>query len=187
MIPCILESPYAAPKALRDACAEASRALDLARVQPPELRSMESVHSARRALSLAQTAVQAAEAKHLRYLKALALHAFGLGYAPFASHALYTQWLDDHDPAQRKLGIDAGFVIADALDGIHMVGISELAVLVGVDLGISSGMECGIKLHKQAGREIIEVRLGPDWGRKLPQCTGIVRARELGGRRAGEL
>lgn len=164
---CILESPYAAPKALRDALAEARA-------------DHSGSGTAMRANKLAELAVQAAEAKHLRYLKALARHAFELGFAPFASHALYTQWLDDHDPAERKLGMEAGFAIADALDYNalrrgHSEAGGTLVVLVGMDLGLSSGMECGVKLHRQRGRDVREVYLGMDWGRKTPRLGASAR------------
>lgn len=69
------------------------------------------------------------------------------GEAPFASHLLYTQMLDDLVPAERQMGIDAGLEI-----GKHAV-----ATVVYVDLGISSGMEYGIANAEGADR-LIEYR-----------------------------
>lgn len=160
LTPCILESPFAAPRELRDKAASTREAMFAALEDPDNGTYYRDWREA-------QLAVQAAEAKHRRYLKALARHAFDLGYAPFASHALYTQWLDDNDPAERKLGIDAGFAIAAGLDR----DARTLVVLVGVDLGISPGMQLGIEHHKRKGRDIREVTLGPSWGRK-PQLQG---------------
>lgn len=56
------------------------------------------------------------------------------GEAPFASHLLYTQMLDDSVEAERAMGIEAGLAI-----GIHAV-----ATVVYTDLGISGGMQYGI-------------------------------------------
>lgn len=58
------------------------------------------------------------------------------GESPYASHGLLTQEgvLDDDDPAERKLGIQAGFVWREVAD----------KTVVYVDYGISTGMEHGI-------------------------------------------
>lgn len=54
--------------------------------------------------------------------------------APYASHALYTTFLDDNILEEREFGIKAGFLWRDA---------AEKSV-VYTDLGISKGMEWGI-------------------------------------------
>ncbi len=56
------------------------------------------------------------------------------GEAPFASHLLYTQMLDDTVPDERTLGIYAGLAIGEA----------ARATVVYNDLGISRGMQLGI-------------------------------------------
>jgi hypothetical protein len=58
------------------------------------------------------------------------------GEAPIASHLLYTQAgiLDDLNPQERKLGIDAGLAWKEVAD-LHVVY---------TDLGISEGMKYGI-------------------------------------------
>lgn len=58
------------------------------------------------------------------------------GEAPYASHLLYTQpnCLDDKDPVERKLGIDAGFAWR---------GCADLTVFYE-DLGWSGGMRQGL-------------------------------------------
>ena len=68
------------------------------------------------------------------------------GEAPYASHLLYTQpgVLDDGKPEERKLGIEAGLAWGDCAD----------ATVVYTDLGISSGMEWGIRRAKEAGRPV---------------------------------
>jgi hypothetical protein len=54
--------------------------------------------------------------------------------AGYASHLLYTDFLDDKVPAERKLGIEGGFNWRD---------VAEKSV-VYTDLGISSGMQWGM-------------------------------------------
>jgi len=63
------------------------------------------------------------------------------GEAPFASHLLYTQVLDDKIPEERALGIQAGFEWG------------EMAELVAVytDLGVSRGMTAGIERAQKIG------------------------------------
>lgn len=56
------------------------------------------------------------------------------GEAPFASHLLYTQMLDDAVPAERHMGIIAGLAIGENAE----------ATVVYEDLGISRGMQLGI-------------------------------------------
>lgn len=59
---------------------------------------------------------------------------FNRGEAPFASHLLYTQVLDDTDRVQRALGLNALMA---------WIGKAEASV-VYTDLGISTGMTYGI-------------------------------------------
>ena len=58
------------------------------------------------------------------------------GEAPFASHLLYTQVLDDTVKKERQLGISAGFKWF----------VKANLVAVYADLGISDGMNQGIDL-----------------------------------------
>lgn len=68
------------------------------------------------------------------------------GEAPYASHLLYTQdgILDDTNPTERALGINAGFVWGDASD----------LVAVYTDRGISWGMILGIVAAQKRGTPI---------------------------------
>lgn len=65
------------------------------------------------------------------------------GEAPIASHILYTQRgiLDDNDPSERQLGIDAGLAWRSVAQ----------ASVVYTDLGISKGMEHGISVASASG------------------------------------
>ncbi len=66
------------------------------------------------------------------------------GEAPFASHLLYTQMLNDEIPAEREMGINAGLEI----------GKYAVATVVYTDLGISNGMKYGISNAESAGRPV---------------------------------
>ena len=63
-----------------------------------------------------------------------------------ASHLLYTQHgiLDDEKPAERLLGIEAGFAWNELAD----------ATVVYTDLGITPGMQKGIAHAESAGRPV---------------------------------
>lgn len=56
------------------------------------------------------------------------------GEAPFASHLLYTEALDDTLPVERAMGIEAGLAI----------GKHAAKTVVYTDRGISRGMQYGI-------------------------------------------
>ena len=92
---------------------------------------------------------------NLRYLKACMLDSLSRGEAPFASHMLYTQVLDDDVADQRALGISAGLAWGRKADFTALY----------VDRGISGGMRLGIKAAVACGRLIVERRLGGEWDR----------------------
>jgi len=81
---------------------------------------------------------------HLHYAKKCMAHSLGLGEAPMVSHLLYTQTLDDADPSQRSLGINAGLAW----------GVVAEATVVYADWGVSAGMAEGIGRAKLDGRPI---------------------------------
>lgn len=98
--------------------------------------------------------------KNIRYLRACMHDAFTRGEYPFASHGLYTQpgVLDDGNPADRELGIQAGFAWRSAAQ----------ASVFYIDLGMSDGMEYGLKAAQKCQVDnpghVIEYRyLGPGW------------------------
>lgn len=86
---------------------------------------------------------------NLAYVRACMRDCLMRGDAPFPSHALYTQpgVLDDRDPLERQMGMEAGF---------EWGPVSE-ATVVYTDLGISDGMRLGIERAKECGR-LIEFR-----------------------------
>ena len=94
-------------------------------------------------------------ARNLRYLRACMRDCIKRGEAPYASHALYTQpgVLDDGDPADRELGMRAGF---------EWKNVAEVSV-VYEDLGISAGMLAGINASKERGFKYEHRTLGSEW------------------------
>jgi len=79
------------------------------------------------------------------------LDCFAHGEAPFASHLIYTQILDDAKEEDRKLGIEAG----------HSWILKAEALVVYDNFGISEGMKSDIIMAQAAGVPI-EFRQLPD-------------------------
>ena len=78
------------------------------------------------------------------YLEAIAADCKRRDEAYFASHAFYTQFLDDDLPEERAWGIAAGLAWGEKAD----------LTVVYTDLGISDGMRKGINHAKSVGRPI---------------------------------
>jgi hypothetical protein len=78
------------------------------------------------------------------YARRCMLDSLKRGEAPYASHLLYTQCLDDLKTAERKQGMEAGFAW----------GRIAQHVAVYTDRGVSRGMLEGIKRHQAAGKTI---------------------------------
>ena len=95
--------------------------------------------------------------RNVRYARACMRDSLMKGEAPFASHLLYTQpgVLDDDDPAERKLGIEAGLSAAWMFH----------KVVVYCDLGISPGMQQGIDQARAHHQQIVFRRLGGEWSK----------------------
>lgn len=81
---------------------------------------------------------------NLAYAYRCMLHSLSLGEAPFASHLLYPQFLDDSDPDQRALGMGAG------LEWLRQAS----ATVVYQDLGVSPGMTIGINRARDLGKPV---------------------------------
>lgn len=72
--------------------------------------------------------------KNIKYAQLCCIDCLRRNEAPYASHLLMTQFLDDANLEDRKLGIESGFVWGECCDKI----------VVYQDLGISEGMLLGI-------------------------------------------
>ena len=90
--------------------------------------------------------------RNTAYARAAMLDSLRRGEAPFLSHLLYTQVLDDTVPADRRVGIDAGLAWG---------GVATLTA-VYQDLGVSTGMLEGMSYATLAGRPIV-YRTLPGW------------------------
>jgi hypothetical protein len=89
-------------------------------------------------------------ARNLVYARRAMHHSLHLGEAPFASHLLYTQCLDDNSAEQRGMGITAGYVW-----GMY----AELVVFY-LDYGSSSGMDAARKRYENLGLRLEDRYIG---------------------------
>jgi hypothetical protein len=90
--------------------------------------------------------------RNIRYARLCALDCIRRGEAPYASHLLMTQFLNDANEEERRLGMEAGF--AWGSHG-HIVAVYQ-------DFGISDGMRKGIKLAIEREQEIEHRNLPSD-------------------------
>jgi hypothetical protein len=82
--------------------------------------------------------------RNVAYARACMLDCLKRGEAPFVSHLLYTQCLDDLKPEERSLGMEAGFCWSEK---------AELSVFY-IDFGMSGGMRVGMERAQKACRPI---------------------------------
>ena len=102
--------------------------------------------------------------RNLRYARACMLDSLNRGEAPFASHLLYTQCLNDADPEERELGMSAGFAWGDVWMGAFGGdGGKPVARVVYQDLGISNGMREGIRRAGAHGAAVEYRTIGGEW------------------------
>lgn len=87
--------------------------------------------------------------RNVKYALACMLDSLLRGESPFASHLLYTQVLDDCNPAHRELGISAGLEI----------GRNAKLCAVYEDYGLTPGMLRGIALAESLGIRVMYRRL----------------------------
>ena len=91
--------------------------------------------------------------KNIRYARYCMLDSLQRGEAPYLSHLLYTQCLNDELPGQRSMGIGAGLAWSK---------VAELRA-VYEDLGLTSGMQKAL----DKGGVLVERRKLPEdlWSR----------------------
>ncbi|WP_304965242.1 DUF4406 domain-containing protein [uncultured Oscillibacter sp.] len=78
--------------------------------------------------------------QNLNFARQACRYAIAQGVTPFAPHLLYTQMLDDNDPAERQLGIDMGNQMLELCQELWLCGDR-----------ISSGMEGERQLAERLG------------------------------------
>jgi len=105
-------------------------------------------------------------ARNIAYARAAMRDALGRGEAPYASHLLYTQpgVLRDEIPAERDWGIKAGFEFRK---------LAKRSAFY-TDLGMSSGMEWGLKHSTESGIEVVYRSIPFVW--PLDQSSGPHRS-----------
>lgn len=91
-------------------------------------------------------------ARNVTYAKLAMLDCLHRGESPLISHLLYTQVLDDDDPKDRAMGIEAGLTWYPS---------AELCV-VYADHGVSKGMLMGIRRAQERGVPVEFRWLDPD-------------------------
>lgn len=85
--------------------------------------------------------------RNMKYLKLCIKDCLNRNEAPFASHLLYTDVLNDNIKQERDLGINAGFVWGKLAD----------KVVVYINYGISKGMQYGVQ-NALKNNKLIEYR-----------------------------
>ena len=90
--------------------------------------------------------------RNILYARRCIRHSLSLNEAPIASHLLYTQpgILDDNDPEQRRMGIDAGHA---------WLGVAQLVAFY-VDYGMSPGMELAALRVKERDMKFVIREIG---------------------------
>jgi hypothetical protein len=104
--------------------------------------------------------------RNIRYARACIADCLRRGEAPFASHLLYTQEgvLDDGQPEERELGIEAGLAWGARAD----------ATVVYEDRGITPGMSRGV-LQACLEKRPVEYRsLGGEWSEAVENRAQMV-------------
>lgn len=84
-------------------------------------------------------------AEHIKYAKKLTREVLLQGHCAITPHLYMTSCLDDSDTKEREIGLKAG---------IELLGKCD-AVIVGLQFGISSGMEAEIKEAQRLGIPIL--------------------------------
>lgn len=102
-------------------------------------------------------------AANIRYAQLCLLDCLQRGEAPFASHLLYTQVLDDRQSGEHEAGIRAGLEWAELAD---VCALYE-------DFGISPGMERGMKRADRIGVPVECRKLPPHLMARLKEPPNL--------------
>lgn len=88
--------------------------------------------------------------KNKEYLQECIRHSLSLGEAPFASHRMYTDALDDNNSSERLQGIDAGFT---------WMKCGAKLIVFYIDRGMSGGMHAALDYAINLGLPVVFRRI----------------------------
>lgn len=89
-------------------------------------------------------------ADNLQYLRRALRDSWDRGENPFASHGFYPFFLHEHDPSERKAGIEAGYEMWKGAD----------LIVFYVDLGMSPGMQKAWERSDRLGLQHVHRSIG---------------------------
>jgi len=104
---------------------------------------------------------------HLRWARAMCLYAMNRGYAPFASHLIYTQFLADTNAEHRSWGIRAG---------LDVLKRSQCCFMLVDSLPVGGQV---FSLQDILGQLSAGQLLDYDWARKFGVPITLVTIREI--------
>jgi len=95
--------------------------------------------------------------EHTMYLRECLRHSWELGELPFASHGFFPFFLNESDPEERKMGIEAGYQFWSMVDlnDRHHPRTIRPTIAFYCDLGITSGMKAALERVKTSGNEFV--------------------------------
>ncbi len=99
--------------------------------------------------------------QNLDFARQACRYAIAQGATPFAPHLLYTQMLDDSDPAQRQLGIDMGNQMLELCKELWLCGDR---ISPGMEGERKLAGELGIPVRRISTQEILSVDFSPTKG-----------------------
>lgn len=93
--------------------------------------------------------------RNTRYLRSCIRDCINRAESPYASHRMLTDALDDNDPVERTLGIEAGLAWRHAQQPVFEKGVLvqyvDVQHIFYLDLGWSSGMYLAKKCYDEEG------------------------------------
>ena len=82
--------------------------------------------------------------KNIKDAQRYCLDAMKKGYVPVAPHLLYPQFLDDSDPGQRNIGMQAGLELLTRCDELWIYG-AEVTPGMSREIAFAKGLGIGVR------------------------------------------
>lgn len=99
--------------------------------------------------------------QNLDFARQACRYAIAQGVTPFAPHLLYTQMLDDGDPAERELGIEMGNQMLELCQELWLCGDR---ISAGMEGERNTAEELGIPVRQISTQEVLSVEYSPTEG-----------------------